>query len=269
MKRVNDESRFPAFRTAFLSLKGDMTTVEFAKKLGMSRATVGFYEAGERIPDALGVAKIAQVCDVSTDYLLGFTTDKAKKPSPIDKLGISEKAVSILSELQSRRIGQSFSPSSIEAMAEGQKSYARLAKLFNEHNTDALKEALSGAEVHSLDELKDLFIDSTTELCKDLDSASASLVLDIINLLLETEEELHIIRNLSLFIFSTSRSTERIYFSVTPLDKNGRHGGLPVSFDSSQIMNIPLVEAEKGIYKLKERNAKYMVNNVGRVKTEE
>ena len=45
--------RFPEFREAFLELMGDMTLEQFAKKLGMSRATVGFYAAGQRIPDAL------------------------------------------------------------------------------------------------------------------------------------------------------------------------------------------------------------------------
>ena len=49
--------RFPEFRGAFLELMGDMTLEQFAKKLGMSRATVGFYAAGQRIPDALGLKK--------------------------------------------------------------------------------------------------------------------------------------------------------------------------------------------------------------------
>ena len=40
--------RFPEFREAFLELMGDMTLEQFAKKLGMSRATVGFYAAGQR-----------------------------------------------------------------------------------------------------------------------------------------------------------------------------------------------------------------------------
>lgn len=52
--------RFPEFREAFLELMGDMTLEQFAKKLGMSRATVGFYAAGQRIPDALGLKKITK-----------------------------------------------------------------------------------------------------------------------------------------------------------------------------------------------------------------
>lgn len=68
--------RFPAFRKAFQELMGDMTLQEFADKLGMSRATVGFYSAGQRIPDALGVKTIAEKCNVSADWLLGLSDVK-------------------------------------------------------------------------------------------------------------------------------------------------------------------------------------------------
>ena len=67
--------RFPEFREAFLELMGDMTLEQFAKKLGMSRATVGFYAAGQRIPDALGLKKIAEKCNVSADWLLGLSSE--------------------------------------------------------------------------------------------------------------------------------------------------------------------------------------------------
>lgn len=64
-------ARFPEFQAAFNELMGDMTIEKFAEKIGMSRATVGFYAAGQRIPDALGVKKIADKCGVSADWLLG------------------------------------------------------------------------------------------------------------------------------------------------------------------------------------------------------
>ena len=78
MSRAKKEEapRFPEFRAAFLDLMGDMTLQEFADKLGMSRATVGFYAAGKRIPDALGVKTIAEKCNVSTDWLLGLSETK-------------------------------------------------------------------------------------------------------------------------------------------------------------------------------------------------
>lgn len=69
--------RFPEFRDAFLELMGDMTLDQFSKKLEMSRATVGFYAAGQRIPDALGLKKIAEKCNVSADWLLGLSEESA------------------------------------------------------------------------------------------------------------------------------------------------------------------------------------------------
>ncbi len=81
MKRAKKDRpiRFPAFRAAFLELMGDMTIQEFADKLGLSRATVGFYAAGQRIPDAFGVKTIAEKCNVSADWLLGLSDER-----PID-----------------------------------------------------------------------------------------------------------------------------------------------------------------------------------------
>ena len=63
--------RFPAFRDAFVELMGDMTIKDFAEKLGMSRATVGFYCNGDRIPDALGIKTIAEKCGVSARWPVG------------------------------------------------------------------------------------------------------------------------------------------------------------------------------------------------------
>lgn len=78
MSRAKKEEapRFPEFREAFLELMGEMTMQEFADKLGMSRATVGFYAAGKRIPDALCVKTIAEKCNVSADWLLGLSETK-------------------------------------------------------------------------------------------------------------------------------------------------------------------------------------------------
>jgi len=70
--------RFPEFHKAFVELKGEMTNKEFAEKLGMSTATVGFYAAGDRIPDALSVAHIANVCGVTADWLLGLSSVKER-----------------------------------------------------------------------------------------------------------------------------------------------------------------------------------------------
>lgn len=88
------EERFPAFHRAFCELQGERTIKEFAEYLGLSRATVGFYSAGTRIPDALGVKEIAEVCGVSADWLLGLSDylhDENRKLT-LYEMGFSEKA---------------------------------------------------------------------------------------------------------------------------------------------------------------------------------
>ena len=63
-------------RDRFRSLRGDMTQADFAKFVGISRPTVGFYENGERLPDALALKKIAEKCEISVDWLLGLSDVK-------------------------------------------------------------------------------------------------------------------------------------------------------------------------------------------------
>lgn len=68
-----EQKRFPTFSKRFSELRKDMTQGEFAEFLGISRPTVGFYENGTRIPDALVLRQISEKCQVSTDWLLGLS----------------------------------------------------------------------------------------------------------------------------------------------------------------------------------------------------
>ena len=110
MSRAKKEEapRFPEFRAAFLDLMGDMTLQEFADKLGMSRATVGFYAAGKRIPDALGIKTIAEKCNVSADWLLGLSAVKSLDTdckSVCNYTGLSEESVFKLNEASKQKNG--------------------------------------------------------------------------------------------------------------------------------------------------------------------
>ena len=72
--RTNAENRqLPKFYERFHELRGNMTQSDFAKKTGLSRPTIGFYENGERLPDAYKLKQIAEKCGVSADWLLGMT----------------------------------------------------------------------------------------------------------------------------------------------------------------------------------------------------
>ena len=86
--------RYPAFHRAFVELQGERTIQEFADLLGMARATVGFYAAGTRIPDALGIKQIAGRCGVSADWLLGLSDYRADglRQLTLEEMGFSERA---------------------------------------------------------------------------------------------------------------------------------------------------------------------------------
>lgn len=101
-----EPARFPEFQAAFVELMGDMTIKEFADKLGMSRATVGFYTAGQRIPDALGIKTIAEKCGVSADWLLGLTdyrTANMDMKAACEYFGLTENAAKMVLEYKKCR----------------------------------------------------------------------------------------------------------------------------------------------------------------------
>lgn len=55
----------------------DLSQEELAQKLNVSKQTISNWENGNRIPDAQTLILLADIFDVSTDYLLGRTDDKS------------------------------------------------------------------------------------------------------------------------------------------------------------------------------------------------
>lgn len=96
--------RFHKFQDAMIQLKGGMTIQEFAEKLGLSRATVGFYLAGERIPDALGVKTIAERCNVSADWLLGLSEKREHDVSICEYTGLTETAIEAIRKMDKKTL---------------------------------------------------------------------------------------------------------------------------------------------------------------------
>lgn len=94
-----EQRRFPIFSERFAELRGDMTQGEFADFLNVSRPTVGFYENGARVPDAIVLRQIAEKCGVSADWLLGLTDVKSSDPdirTMSEKLHLSEVAIDVI-----------------------------------------------------------------------------------------------------------------------------------------------------------------------------
>lgn len=52
------------------------TQEEMAKKLGVTTSAYGFYEQGRIVPDTLKILELANMFNVTTDYLLGLSEDK-------------------------------------------------------------------------------------------------------------------------------------------------------------------------------------------------
>ena len=102
------ENEKTPFRTQFkyrmrnLRLAKVMTQEAFASFLGLSRPTIGFYERADmengRVPDAETLRNICEKCEVSADYLLGLSDQKAASEVSA-YTGLSEEAVEALHRL--------------------------------------------------------------------------------------------------------------------------------------------------------------------------
>lgn len=83
-----------ADRIKQLRLSNDMTQTELAKKLNITRSSVNAWEMGISTPSTAYVVELAQLFHVSTDYLLGLSSDV-----PLDISNLSEKEVRLVYEL--------------------------------------------------------------------------------------------------------------------------------------------------------------------------
>lgn len=80
-------------RIAMLREEHDWKKTELARQLGISHSQVSRIESGETETLSSDILiRLAEVFDVSTDYLLGLTPIKARKNLDVVKLGLSEDA---------------------------------------------------------------------------------------------------------------------------------------------------------------------------------
>lgn len=63
-------------RLKSLRKENGYTQEDVAKKLGLTKSAYGYYEQGKTVPDAHTLSKLANIFDVSVDYLLGRTNEK-------------------------------------------------------------------------------------------------------------------------------------------------------------------------------------------------
>lgn len=55
------------------------TQDEVAKKIGVKRATYGHYESNKNQPDFETLCKLAELFDVTIDYIVGYNLEKTKQ----------------------------------------------------------------------------------------------------------------------------------------------------------------------------------------------
>ena len=84
------------FRTRLTVLRKEkkMTQAQMAEYLGITRPAYTCYETGMTMPAAEGLSKLADLFDVSVDYLLGRKEDPA--PYHFGEPGYAEKALKFL-----------------------------------------------------------------------------------------------------------------------------------------------------------------------------
>lgn len=85
-----------------LRKQNNLTQAELAKKLGISKSTIGMYEQGRRCPDNKTLVNISKIFDVSTDYILGVNSGNKlygnkKMPKELDDI-LSNLKNSLLSD---------------------------------------------------------------------------------------------------------------------------------------------------------------------------
>lgn len=101
-KRSEYSDRYhTAFPKALRELMKENRTTqqELATYLGIRRQSVSSYCDGSSSPSWETLAKIAEYFSVSADFLLGISDDPAPKPTAVDELGLSPRAVQYLQTL--------------------------------------------------------------------------------------------------------------------------------------------------------------------------
>ena len=75
----------------------DLTQLQLAQQLGLTKSVISAYETGLRMPSYETLIKLSSTFNISTDFLLGVETKKTK--NEIDWSGLSEQEVFAIKNL--------------------------------------------------------------------------------------------------------------------------------------------------------------------------
>ena len=93
------------FSSRLKYLRGNRNQDDVAKELGISRASLSYYETGARKPDINTLYALAKYYNVSSDYLLGLSeasSPRINTQAIVNQTGLSELAVYTLERLRCR-----------------------------------------------------------------------------------------------------------------------------------------------------------------------
>ena len=200
---INRNAEFPT-RLRKLRENPYISQQKLANEIGVTKSTIGLYENGDNVPDVKTLYKLAKYYNVSADYLLGLTDDPERKPSAVDELGLSPRAVSILcyskSYFDKREISHKGRPeigftaarisNLVSAIIEDPRSTTAIDELFR-----ALQESKKCALCINEAGLKTLDI-CTTDKSKQTDA----------NFDAQAQQALDLISDKGLTLFSTARA---------------------------------------------------------------
>ena len=111
-----------AYRLRELRKQNNLSQSEIAEKLGITASAYGFYEQGKTIPNAEVLNILADLYDVSTDYLLG----RARFPNSENE----DPQIQILA-----RSARSLTPEQLKAVQAVIDSYEK-SKMENDDEVD-------------------------------------------------------------------------------------------------------------------------------------
>lgn len=110
------------------------TQMEAASKLGITNGALSGYERNYRDPDTEMLKKLANLYEVSTEWLLGNSSSKSK-PNKKDELDIAKRMEQLRYDLQNAEglafEGEPMSEEAKESLLEAMEFGVRLAKRNN------------------------------------------------------------------------------------------------------------------------------------------
>lgn len=126
------------FKTVFkeLRLSVGLSQDEMAKKLGVSRSTIGMYETGARKPDSEMLEKIADMFNIDIDYLLGRTQKTTLLPETIGKYYLNDETARIAQQIYDDPDLHALFDAAKDAKPEDMQLAADLLKRLKKTNPD-------------------------------------------------------------------------------------------------------------------------------------